>query len=60
MKNGESSLTKDQRIINRSFILSNLDDIIKESIYYRTNAENFTQSPAAKININTETRAKLI
>lgn len=36
MKSGEKILDKEDRINNRIFILSNLDHIIKESVYYRT------------------------
>ena len=36
MKSGEKILNKEDRINNRIFILSNLDHIIKESVYYRT------------------------
>jgi hypothetical protein len=30
-----------QRILNRAYIMSNLDYIIKESIYYRTHSDEF-------------------
>jgi hypothetical protein len=60
MKNGESKLTKDQRIINRTFILNHLDDIIKESVYYRTNADNISEEVVAKINIYSDTKVKIL
>lgn len=30
-----------QRLLNRAFIMSNLEYIIKESIYYRSHSEEF-------------------
>lgn len=40
MINGISDLVID-RMSKRSFILSNLEKIIEESVYYRTHSENF-------------------
>jgi hypothetical protein len=52
MINGEKNLIKESRIINRIFILSNLEDIIKESVYYRTHSGNFTEEKIAILSIN--------
>jgi len=60
MKNGESKLNKQQRIINRAFILNNLDDIIKESIYYRANADSLSEQSVAKIHIYNDTKVKIL
>ena len=60
MKSGESKLSKEQRIVNRTFILNNLDDIIKESVYYRTNADCLAGESVAKINIFKDTKVKLL
>lgn len=60
MKSGESKLSKQQRIVNRTFILNNLDDIIKESVYYRTNADCLAEQSVAKINIYNDTRVKIL
>lgn len=40
MTNGTTDLPID-RILKRSYILSNLEKIIEESVYYRTHSENF-------------------
>lgn len=48
MKSGEK--TKSQRIANRYYLISHLDWIIKESSYYRSNSENFTDEPI-RVNI---------
>ena len=59
MTNGESNLTKESRIINRMFILSNLEDIIRESVYYRTHSGNFTEEKIATLSITEpENKAK--
>lgn len=60
MINGESKLSKQQRIANRTFILNNLDDIIKESVYYRTNAECLVEPCVAKINIYNDIKVKIL
>lgn len=49
MTNGEIDLDTDLKIAKRIYIISNLEQIIKESIYYRTHAEDF--NIANKINI---------
>ena len=60
MKSGESKLSKEQRIVNRTFILNSLDDIIKESVYYRTNADCLAEESVAKINIFKDTKVRLL
>lgn len=52
MKSGESYLNKEKRIYNRMYILSHLEDIIKESIYYRNNSVDLKQSKSASLDIN--------
>jgi hypothetical protein len=49
MTNGEIDLNTDLKIAKRIHIISNLEQIIKESIYYRTHAEDFNLS--SKISI---------
>lgn len=45
MINGESNLlSKDKRLSNRIYILSNLDNLIKESVYYRTYSEEINSA----------------
>lgn len=61
MTSGENNLTKESRIINRMFILSNLEDIIKESVYYRTHSGNFAEEKIATLSINyAESKAKIL
>lgn len=61
MKSGESLPSKEVRIVNRMFILSHLDDIIKESIYYRSHSGSIIEERVATININcAEGKAKLL
>lgn len=61
MTSGESSLSKESRIINRMFILSNLEDIIKESIYYRNHSGNFVEEKVATLSIeHLESKAKIL
>lgn len=61
MTSGESNLAKESRIINRMFILSNLEDIIRESVYYRTHSGNFTEEKIATLSINeSENKAKIL
>jgi len=54
MKSGENFLTKEKRISNRLHIISNLEDIIKESIYYRNNSDEINAEQVLKLNINVE------
>lgn len=54
MKSGENFLTKEKRIGNRLHIISNLEDIIKESIYYRNNSDEINAEQVLKLNINVE------
>jgi len=54
MKSGENFLTKQKRISNRLHIISNLEDIIKESIYYRNNSDEINAEQVLKLNINVE------
>jgi len=61
MISGENNLAKQSRIINRMFILSNLEDIIRESVYYRTHSDNFSEEKIATLSINyLENRAKIL
>lgn len=60
MISGTNKLSKQQRIVNRTFILNNLDDIIKESVYYRTNADCLIEESVAKINIHNDTKVKIL
>lgn len=61
MTSGESNLSKESRIINRMFILSNLEDIIRESVYYRTHSGNFTEEKVATLSINyAENKVKIL
>lgn len=46
MINGENQLKKTDRISNRIHILSNLDAIIKESVYYRSYSEELNNCSA--------------
>jgi hypothetical protein len=49
------------RIVNRMFILSHLDDIIKESIYYRSHSGSIIEEKIATIDINCEEgKAKIL
>lgn len=41
MKNGE--LSKEQKIANRYFLINSLEDIIKESVYYRNHSNLFIE-----------------
>lgn len=52
----------DNRLLSRAFILSNLDQIIKESIYYRTHSEEFENYQQIVVGNarQPELRAKLI
>lgn len=62
MKNGEKILTKENRIANRIYILSNIESIIKESVYYRNYSIDFVEknkTATASILLN-ESKAKLI
>lgn len=53
MTNGEK--TKEQRIANRHYLINSLDDIIKESVYYRNNSEYINvNNRVALIDINKE------
>ena len=54
MKSGKNFLTKEKRISNRLHIISNLEDIIKESIYYRNNSDEINAEQVLKLNINVE------
>ena len=51
-----------QRLVNRVYIISNLDYIIKESIYHRTHSEEFeAYNPMPIGNINeSELKAKIL
>lgn len=62
MKSGEKILEKDVRINNRIYILSNIENLIKESVYYRTYSEEFIQEKkATSISLNNvEMKAKLL
>jgi len=42
MTSGENSDVED-RILKRIFIVSKLEKIIEESVYYRTHSENFSK-----------------
>lgn len=46
MINGENQLKKTDRISNRIHILSNLEAIIKESVYYRSYSEELNNCSA--------------
>lgn len=61
MKNGLSEYNSEDRISKRLFILNNLENLIRESVYYRTHSDVFT-SPKIEIgNIqNEEIRAKIL
>lgn len=62
MKSGEKILEKEDRISNRIFILSNIEALIKESVYYRTySSEIILNNKVASISVfNSEMKAKLI
>ena len=61
MNSGESLRNKQIRIVNRMFILSHLDDIIKESIYYRSHSGSIVEEKIATIDINCEEgKAKIL
>lgn len=62
MKSGEKILEKDDRINNRIYILSNIENLIKESVYYRTYSNEIVdENKVTSINIDTlEMKAKLL
>lgn len=62
MKSGEKLLVKEKRILNRIYILSEIDNIIKESVYYRTYSDEFYKGILiAKIPINLqESKTKIL
>lgn len=62
MKSGEKILEKEDRINNRIFILSNIESLIKESVYYRTYSDEIiATNKIASISIFCdEIKAKLI
>lgn len=41
MTNGSSKQNKDALIASRIYLVDNIESIIKESIYYRSNSDNF-------------------
>lgn len=48
-----------QRLLNRAFIMSNLEDIIKESIYYRTHSDEFELYSPEQIGCVDQTELKV-
>ena len=60
MKSGK--LTNDQKISTRYFVISSLEEIIKESVYYRSHSEILNVStPVISLNIyENEMKAKLL
>lgn len=55
-------MSNSQRLTNRIYIISNLDFLIKESIYHRNHAEEFEKyNPFPIGNINShELKAKIL
>jgi hypothetical protein len=62
MKSGERILEKEDRINNRIFILSNIEHMIKESVYYRTYSQEIQDCNkiASVVLSDSEMKAKLI
>lgn len=61
MKNGLSEYDSEDRISKRLFILNNLENLIRESVYYRTHSEVFVNPKIEIGNIqNKEIRAKIL
>lgn len=61
MKNGLSEYNSEDRISKRLFILTNLENLIRESVYYRTHSEAFVSTKIEIGNIqNKEIRAKIL
>jgi hypothetical protein len=59
MKSGEK--TKEQRIANRYFLIDSLDNIIRESVYYRSHSHLINpERKVASLNIySKEIKAKI-
>ena len=60
MINGQKN-SIEQRISKRIYLFSNLEDIIDESVYYRTHSDNFRYQKISIINIkHNDCRVKII
>jgi hypothetical protein len=61
MKNGLSEFSPEERIAKRVYILNNIEDLIRESVYYRTHSEIFVNPKIEIGNIeNSELRVNIL
>ena len=61
MKNGLSEFSPEERIAKRVYILNAIEDLIRESVYYRTHSEVFVNPRIEIGNIeNSELRIKIL